>query len=121
MTWKVEIERWHPKSLNELLKCHWAKRNRLKRVDIGMVLSYCRLYTVPQATTRRKVRMTYVVRKASRQKLPDEDNLWKAVLDGLKEAKAIVDDSPQWIRKDPVVYARHPKQWGVILELEDCG
>jgi len=51
-------------------------------------------------------------------KKPDEDALFKSLLDGLVKCGALVDDSPDYLARLPVVYQR-ARDKGIILELTD--
>lgn len=117
--WKIEIPDWNPTTLNKLLSAHWAARGRMKKKDAATIRRYTEISGVtPAENVKRKVTMTYIVKAKSRAKFPDEDNVWKSLLDGLKHAKAIHDDSPDWLEKDPVIYAKAETN-GTIIELED--
>lgn len=116
--WKIEIPGWHPTTLNKLMNVHWAVRGRMKAQDASIIKRYAEESDVPPADKIRVVTLTYIIKEKSRAKFPDEDNIWKSPLDALKHAKMIVDDSPDWLKKNPVVYLR-AKEKGTIIELED--
>lgn len=117
--WRIEIQGWNPTTLNKLLSAHWAARGRMKKKDAMIIRKHVEDSGVtPAEKVKRKVTMTYIIKVKSRAKFPDEDNVWKSALDGLKHAKAIHDDSPDWLEKDPVIYAKAETN-GTIIELED--
>lgn len=117
--WRIEIPRFHPVLLNRLLKAHPLKRATLRRNDDAMIAIYCRLAGVPRARrVKRRVHLTYVKRKGQGGKTPDDDGLWKSLLDALVNAGVLYDDSPDWVETTPVKHERAAEK-ATIIELED--
>jgi len=102
--WTVEIPEWHPATLNGLIAGHWGKRKRIKSSDAEVLFGHLFRAHVTLAKGKRHLSMTCVL--AGRQKVRDDDNCWKSLLDGLTKVGALVDDAPDWISKDPVTFQR---------------
>lgn len=112
---KVFIPRWHPVKLNQLLKCHWARAAKLKRVDREMVSRY--MHNIPKAEGRRRVWIRIVLGKGQRG--GDVDAYHKSILDALVACGALKDDSAKWCELQPIEYARDWENWGTGIALED--
>ena len=110
----IEIPNWRPMPLNKLMNCHWRKRQRLKKDDRDMVMSYC--HRKPKATCKRRVTLTIHLGKGQRK--CDPDAYWKTTLDALVHAEMLVNDTSRWVELIPVVQTRG--DWvGTTIELED--
>lgn len=109
------LEDFTPTSLNRL-KGHWGAGHRLKKSDRQLVAHYAREQGLPEATGRRKVGV--YVTLGPKQRAPDADNLFKSLLDALKQARLIVDDGPLHLELGPVEYSRGPRRRTVVA-LED--
>lgn len=112
----ITIPNWHPASANRWSGSHWAVRSRVKRADREMVAHYARSSQAPTATGKRRVRLKIVL--GPRQRGCDPDNYWKSLLDALKHAGMIVDDSRNWVETPPVEFTRGTQR-ATIIELTD--
>lgn len=115
--WRVEIPGYLPPTINVLMRGHWAKRARAKKLATNRIAMECKLAGVPVADRKRRVALTLVV--TNRSHAPDPDAPYKAVLDGLKRAGALVDDSQEWCEPMTPRIVRGPARLTVI-DLEDC-
>ncbi len=113
MTYRLMVPGWRPTLANEL-RCHHMVAARKKARDREQIARAMLVYGVPRATGPRHVRVTITGRYA---RFPDPDAPWKALMDALTTAGAIVDDSAEWCRWEWPVYRRGPK--GTAIELED--
>jgi hypothetical protein len=81
-------------------RMHWAQRSRING-DVRQWAWFCARQMIPRgggATSRRRVHFE-VIWPRSKRRLPDADGLvtqLKPVLDGLVQAKWLVDDSEKW-------------------------
>lgn len=103
MTYEIEIERWHPTRLNELLGLPWSRARRKHR-DADMVAGYCLQRHVTRATGKRRVSLT--IGLGPRERGGDPDCYWKSLLDALVKCGALVDDSAKWVDLGAVEYVR---------------
>lgn len=110
----LTIDDWRPVGLNLLLRSHWGKRARLKRLDRETVAVYALNARVPRATGRRRVSVAVTTAATP----PDADNLLKSLLDALTACGLIVDDSPEWCELGAVAVARG-KADRTVVTLED--
>jgi Holliday junction resolvase RusA-like endonuclease len=118
VVYTLHIPRWQPRRLNELLSCHWAKAARLKRADRQMIAAYARKAKTPQATGKRRVMLTILLKP--HQRGADPDAYHKSYLDSLVYAGLLIDDNRQHVELAPVQYRRAGEQdWGTIVALED--
>lgn len=81
-------------SLNTWLALHWAQRQRIKANWLTHVQAQRNNLKIPKATSKRRV----VVTRFGAREL-DRDNAFggaKGLLDTLKAAGLLVDDSPTW-------------------------
>lgn len=113
--WIVEIPGWVPPSINRYHHGHWAERSRVKKRAGRTVSEACFLAGVPRATTRRRLSIRLTLPRG--RKAPDEDNIGKALRDGLTACGAIVDDAPEWIETG--TYATETGELKTTLTLED--
>jgi Holliday junction resolvase RusA-like endonuclease len=114
--WTVEIPGWTPPSLNRLLYKHWSLTRRLKRKAMDTVHLACRVAEVPPATGKRRVSIT--VTTPNRAHFMDVDNIPKTVLDGLRQAGAILDDKAEFCALG-LVQALKGREKGTVIILED--
>jgi hypothetical protein len=112
---RLEIPRWHPARLNELLG-DWRRAARRKKADRRLVAGYFALSGIPRARCRRRVRL--VVTLGPRQRGGDPDCYWKSTLDALCRCGALVDDNRQGVELGPVEFERGEEMRTVIV-LED--
>src|SRR5690242_6557678 len=85
--WEIVIAGWTPPSLNKVLWSHWAKVARIKKEAETEIEAGCLFAGVKRAARKRRVTMTVTIHRG-RCGL-DDDNAWKAVLDGLVKAGAL--------------------------------
>lgn len=115
---RVTIPNWLPTSLNAIGVNCWQKKARLKKQDATQIAAHFALARVPRvrlaaweakhrrylgiapkqhgdpAPVRRRVRLEITLGKGVRAR--DQDNVIKALLDGLKQSGYLYDDSPKW-------------------------
>ncbi len=103
-----------PERQNVLMRCHWSKRVKLVKECNDLVMAYSRDLTC--ATFKRRVTVTLTL--AGRRKERDPDSSHKLILDGLRAARLIVDDSPRWCELMPLVQVRGDGI-ATTVELED--
>jgi hypothetical protein len=120
-THRIEIPNWRPAMLNEFMDRSWHVRSKCKKIDREMVFGYVSRCNVPPPSGRRKVSLRIVLGK--RQQPGDVDAHWKSLLDALKQAGAIKDDSREWATFDSEIdFAR---SWdgscSTTIILEDVG
>lgn len=85
-----------PKGPNQLLGAHWTIRSGHAKKWKRMVWAKCWHLRPPQPLERCEILFT----RFSSAKSMDDDNLagsFKSVRDGLKDAKIIKDDSPEFV------------------------
>ncbi len=104
MIWKLVIPNWIPVALNRYVGRHWSAGHKLKKVDRQIIMGYTLLNRFPQATGMMEVSM--VITLQGRDKERDPDSMWKSVLDALKHAGLLVDDSRRWCRLGDVSFQR---------------
>jgi hypothetical protein len=112
----LEIPRWRPALLNELMRSVRTKI-RLKKRDREMVCAYAWQAKFPPAVGKRRVSLHVTLGKGMREF--DADAPWKSLLDAMKHAKLIADDSCKYVEQGPVTFSRDPKAWGTRITLED--
>jgi hypothetical protein len=112
----LEIPRWRPALLNELM--HSVKgKIRLKKQDRKMICAYAWQAKIPPATGKRRVSLHVTLGKGMREF--DYDAPWKSLNDAMKHAKLIIDDSCEYIEQGPVTFSRDWVNWGTVIRLED--
>ena len=107
---------YHPPTLNQL-----TRGKRRDRIGLGtevrqIVGAYCYLQKVQLATGKRRV--TVVITLGPGQRAADVDAYHKGLLDALRCAGLIRDDSRQWCELAPVQFERGPARKTLII-LED--
>lgn len=112
------IDGWHPSTLNQLIRCHWAKAARLKRSDREIVWAEAIVQRVARAEGRRRVDLVIDVERGQRR--PDRDAWWKSTLDALVGAGLLIDDGPRWCVTGYVSYRRTGRRRMTIV-LTDLG
>lgn len=117
-SWTIEIPGWTPPSLNSLLYKHWSVARRTKRAAMDVVAGSCLEAGVTRAIRRRRVSIAVTVKQRSH--MLDGDNVPKSVLDAMKHAGAIVDDSAEWCELAPVE-VRVGDRRGTVIFLEELG
>jgi hypothetical protein len=115
-SWSVEIEKWHPTSVNKLLGRHHMSRHKIKQGDMQMIGVYFYNAKVPKATGRRHVAMD--IYKSGGGRAPDPDNLFKSVLDALVKLGYLLDDSSKYLTSSwPEIY--RAKQKKTVITITD--
>jgi hypothetical protein len=112
----LEIPRWPPALLNELMRSVKDKI-RLKKLDREMVCAYAWQAKIPRATGKRRVSLHVTLGKGQRG--ADADAYFKSLLDACKHAGLILDDSSRYVELAPVTFSRDWKNWGTVIRLED--
>ncbi len=119
MTYRIKIPDWRPAMLNEYTDKSWYVRSKIKGVDRELVVTYALAAAIPPPVERRKVSLRIVLGK--RQQTGDVDAHWKSLLDALKHAGVIKDDSRKWATFDPEIdFVRsHDGSCSTTIILED--
>lgn len=112
--WIVEIPGWCPPSINRYYHGHWAERARTKKRAAETVAAACLAAGPPLAATKRRLSIRLTLPKGRRA--PDEDNIGKALRDGLTACGALVDDSPEWCETGAYEIDRGPLKTTLTLE-----
>jgi hypothetical protein len=112
----LDIPRWRPALLNELMHSVKAKI-RLKKRDREMVCAYAWLPKIPPPTGKRRVSLHVTRGKGQREF--DADAWQKSGLDALKHAGLILDDSSKYVEIGPVTFSRDWRDWGTVIKLDD--
>lgn len=122
--WSIVIPNWCPPSLNKGRGRHFSKGDKCVNEVVEYVTAYnataaCPKVGVAEEDYRPRRRVTVVVLK--RPPLPDPDNLLKYLLDGLKRAALIVDDSGKWCQwsTPEVGTAVRGEKTGTVITIED--
>lgn len=126
--WKIVVPNWIPPSLNTARGRHWRKSANNTQTCSEMLRVYGAKAGVPKVHPKGtgsyhpRRRLTVDVAKYGR--LPDPDNLMKHLLDGLKLAGYIVDDSAKWCawerpQLEQLKGPKQPKGWGTVIVLAD--
>ena len=106
----IYVPGWMPRSLNPSQGHHWAVKAKYKKADRTAIADAVLFGgTRRHGNRRRRVSMTIILPPGKR--CPDDDNLWKGVLDGLVHAGVLFNDSPTWVQRGKITYARgivHP-------------
>lgn len=113
----ITILNWQPATINELMRSVKA-RIRLKKSDRMIVACFAKNAAIPEAKTKRKIRL--LITLGPRQRGADADAYWKSCLDALVQAKLLRGDSKEWVELLPVEYQRGSAR-ATRIELEDCG
>jgi hypothetical protein len=112
--WSFTIPDFLPATANQLL-ARVGSHGRLKRSDHELVAWYGR-QLVPDATGKRRVSVLFVYPRG--QRMADVDARRKSLLDALKQAGLIVNDSPKWCVLGEWSSERGDRR-ATILSLED--
>ena len=112
----LDIPRWRPALLNELM--HSVKgKIRLKKRDREMVCAYTWQAKIPRSTGKRRVSLQGTLGRGMREFYVDAP--WKSLNDAMKRAKLIVDDSCKYVEQGPVTFSRDWKNWGTKIIIQD--
>jgi Holliday junction resolvase RusA-like endonuclease len=94
----------HTHSLNKLLTRNWRAAYGRKKQDREMVAIAALASGIPKAIGKRRIELEVIL--GPRQRGCDPDSYWKSLLDSLKHAGMIVDDSKNYVVLEPVKYIR---------------
>lgn len=112
-SWTLELN-GHTARLNELM-AGIGKKIRLRKRDDAWILAACRSVGMVPAEGKRRVTLTVIL--GPRQHA-DEDCWLKSLLDSLKRAGAIKNDSPRWLEWGGTTQVRGAKP-GMRVVIED--
>jgi hypothetical protein len=115
-SYTLEIPRWRPALLNELMRSVKGKI-RLKKQDREIIWAYANQAKIPPATGKRRVSLHVTLGKGMREF--DYDAPWKSLNDAMKHAGLIIDDSCEYVEQGPVTFSRDPAAWGSVITLQD--
>lgn len=112
--WTIIIPNYLPPSLSVLLHCGHRKKMRLKKEARQLIGWYGK--HVPAATG--KIRVLLTLTRPDNRGLRDDDNSYKAILDGLKTSGFLVDDNPDWCEcpKPVQIVVKGERHTTIILE-----
>lgn len=115
-TQTIRIDGWHPTPANKLVGYDWRTVAGRKAKDRQTIAKYSA--GLRKADGKREVKLTLGL--GPRQRGVDPDSPWKSLLDSLKHAEMLVDDSDKWVRLLPVEYVRaKPRVKRTVIELRD--
>jgi hypothetical protein len=113
----LELVGDRPPSINEVTKTGVRAGIRIKRKFFEAISVACN--GLAPATGRRRV--TIQIELPPGRKRLDEDNVRKYVHDGLKNAKQLVNDSPDWVEAGPIRFFQRAGRLATTIFLEDLG
>jgi hypothetical protein len=106
---------YSPISLNKLLKMHWAEQGRVKKGDKQIVSHYAGEQMLKPAIGKRRVSLFVTLAKGGKRM--DEDNIFKVLLDSLVACGLLKNDSPNWVERGKVTWAKgETRETFVLLE-----
>ena len=111
----LDIPKWHPTRLNQLLG-HWSKPHKRKKADRLIVWQSSLASKIPKATGKRRLTLHIILKKWQRG--ADPDGYFKSLNDALVHAGLLKNDSKEWVELSPVIYSRG-ENWGSRIILED--
>lgn len=114
--YKLRIERWHPSTLNKLMRGKIHARIKMEAIDKNMVAGYVYQNRIPRAQSRRRVDLHLTL--APRNKEADVDAYWKITLDALKSCGMLVDDHRQYCQLGEVTFERGAER-ATLITLTD--
>ena len=115
-TWTLTIERWHPATVNELLRSV-RTRIRRKKLDREVIMAYTWQQKIPKAQGKRRLSLHIVMGKGQRG--ADPDAYFKSLNDACVCSGLLVDDSRRYVELTPVTFSRDWQHWGTVLTVED--
>lgn len=120
--WTIKIPNWTPPSMNKARGRHWSKSHKNTTDAAEYLTAYAMKADVPKVTDDYRPRRFVAVDVTKCHPMPDPDNLMKALLDGLKRARLIVDDSDEWCHWEPPTMhkvGKHAPGQGIVIVLHD--
>lgn len=109
----LTVKGWLPERLNELLRSHWRVRTKATERAAQLIGTERFLAGIPiGCEERRRVSVTYHQPAG----VADDDARWKVLLDGLKGAGLLKDDSPAWCEMGTVATVRGEMRTVIVLE-----
>ncbi len=122
--WRLVIPGWVPPSLNMARGHHWSRSRDNTKAVAEMVAAYALKAGVPLVSESYRPVRRVLIDVTKYGKLMDPDNLLKSLLDGLKLARLIVDDSAKWcVWSQPTMEQlkgpKQPKGWGTVIVIQD--
>lgn len=112
----LTIPDWRPPSLNRSMRQSRWKRPKSTKAAADLIAVEAYRQGVPKATGRRRVSQHITL--SGQQKEYDDDNAWKLLLDSLKLAGQLKDDSRAWCERGAVSYSRGDRT-ATVITLED--
>ena len=111
MSYIIQVNNWHPHTLNKLMKAHYHAANRMKSGDAQMIAAYARIARVPKAVGRRKLE----IKIQATGKFADPDAYYKSVNDALVTLGYLKDDSSKWVEITPTTFVRGKSKATTII------
>ena len=84
----INIPRWHPAKLNQVIQGHWSNGHRLKKIDKVLIAAYAS--NIPKAEGKRRVSLHIILNKGQRG--GDTDSYFKSLGDALVSSGLLTDE-----------------------------
>ncbi len=114
----LTMDDWLPTTDNQS-RMHWARSHKAKQGDAATVMWEAMVQRIPKAVCRRKVDIHFTCLRKGRP--PDPTNMLKSLLDALKLAGLLIDDSWKWCESRVVGMDRSDTRKTVIVLTDEDG
>lgn len=119
-SWTLTVDGFSPPKINDWRGRSWRKRARAVRVMADLFTVYARILRVPtvRESAPAKRRIGLELHGWPTGKLPDPDGFHKDLLDALKTARLIFDDSQDWVEWSMPTLVRD-RERKTVITIED--